>query len=198
MIMELPKKFNRPFAEVVDGTLIIYQLMRYDNLMYELAYAQRKKKCVYCGQKLRFKERTIDHRFPRDTGGVSITNNLFPCCSECNSDKGNLTHKEYMECKDMRKREHKEYVKQARKNKEKILERIGYVLPHKWVEFIKLSDVNCKEPKYVSRGKKYYRILEFYNQYKKVPRPIIVDRENQLLDGYNIILFAKLFNSSKV
>ena len=52
-------------------------------------------------------KRTLDHRYPRDTGGVSITNNLFPCCHKCNTAKGNLTHKEFLDCRDMSKPERK-------------------------------------------------------------------------------------------
>lgn len=194
MIIELPKKINIPFVDIADGHLIIEQMPRYEDLMYELTYAQKKKKCVYCGVRLRECNRTLDHRYPRDTGGVSITNNLFPCCHKCNSAKGNLTHKEYLESRDLLKRERREYVKELRKQKEEILGRIGYILPTDWVEYIDLNEIKYQKPSYDFRGKKYYRILEFYNQYKKLPRPIVVDKENQLLDGYNIIIFAKDLN----
>ena len=103
MIMELPKKFKLPFAEVTkDGQLIMDQVIRYEDLIYELAYALKKKRCVYCDTRLKNKLiRTIDHRYPRATGGVSIVDNLFPCCSKCNSDKGDLTHKEYLIYREM-------------------------------------------------------------------------------------------------
>lgn len=42
MIMELPKQFRLPFAEVKNGTLLIYKLVRYEDLMYELTYACKK------------------------------------------------------------------------------------------------------------------------------------------------------------
>ena len=87
MIMELPKKFEFPFAKVKGGILEIYRLERFEDLMYELTYALKKKRCVYCGKKLKRTNSTLDHRYPRDTGGISITNNLFPCCSKCNSNK---------------------------------------------------------------------------------------------------------------
>lgn len=194
MIIELPKKINIPFVDIADGNLIIEQIVRYEDLMYELTYAQKKKKCVYCGRRMKKNNRTLDHRYPRDTGGVSITNNLFPCCPKCNSNKGNLTHKEYLECRNMSKQERKEYVRMLNEQKKEILGRIGYILPTQWVEYIDVKEVKYRKTAYDFRGKKYYRILEFYNQYKKLPRPIIVDRENQLLDGYNIIVFAKDFN----
>lgn len=105
MIMELPKKFRLPFAEVKKETLVIYKLMRYEDLMYGLTYAIKKRRCIYCGKKLSKKSSTLDHRYPRATGGISITDNLFPCCSQCNSAKGDYTHEEFQELKELSKKE---------------------------------------------------------------------------------------------
>lgn len=195
MIMELPQKFKLPFAEVVKGQLIMEQVVRYEDLMYELSYALRKKNCAYCGKRLKKNNRTIDHRYPRSTGGISIVNNLFPCCERCNSDKDNFLKEEFLVYKELNNEtEKREYRKYCEKEKQKILRRIGYVLPEKWVELIDVNDIIYQSPECNLRGKKYYRILEFYNKYKNLPRPIIVDKENKLLDGYNIILFAKDFD----
>ena len=43
MIMELPEKFEFPFAKVKGGILEIYRLERFEDLMYELTYALRKR-----------------------------------------------------------------------------------------------------------------------------------------------------------
>ena len=67
------------------------------------------------------------------------------------------------------------------------------MLPKKWVESIDISDIKCQPPGQDLRGKKYHRIVEFWNQYHKLPRPIVLDRNNVLLDGYNIIIFARDF-----
>lgn len=96
MNIELPRKFNLPFVRIEEEQLILDYVRRYEDLMYELTYAQKEKRCIYCGKKLNKNNRTIDHLYPRCTGGISITNNLFPCCSPCNEDKGNLTHDEYL------------------------------------------------------------------------------------------------------
>ena len=37
----------------------------------------------------------MDHLYPQDLGGPTIPNNLAPTCSDCNSEKGNLTEKQY-------------------------------------------------------------------------------------------------------
>lgn len=193
MLLELPKKFEHPIAKVVDETLLIFQLERFEDLNYELTYSIKKDRCVYCDAQLKLKNRTLDHRYPRATGGISITNNLFPCCSKCNSKKSNMTHKEFLVFRELNKEERPKYVEQVTKQKEKVLKRIGYVLPHKWVEYMDVEDVKYREMQYFFFGKKFCRINEFYSKYKKLPRPIIVDKDNQLLDGYNAFMFAKKF-----
>ena len=198
MIMELPKKFKFPFAEVKDGILEIDRLERFEDLMYELTYALKKKRCVYCGKKLKRTNSTLDHRYPRDTGGISITNNLFPCCSKCNSNKGNLTHEEYLNARDLSKRDKKEYIKKLYKYREKTMKKIGFKLPKKWVTWEDINRINYKKTYPELRGKRYCKILEFYQKYKKLPRPIIVDKNNQLLDGYNIVLFARDFKIKQI
>ena len=191
--MELPKKFEiQSYAKVENGKLYIYKLERFEDLMYELTYSSKKKKCVYCGKKLKRKNSTLDHRYPRDTGGISITNNLYPCCSRCNSDKGGLTHKEYLQIRRLNKKEEKKKLnRQFMKHKEKIMYKIGYKLPKKWITFLDINEIKYYRPEQDLRGKKYHRILMFYEKYQKLPRPIIVDINNRLLDGYNILLFAK-------
>ena len=39
---------------------------------------------------------------------------------------------------------------------------------------------------------------KLYTKYKKLPRPIIVDKNNQLLDGYSIVLFARDFKIKQI
>lgn len=192
MILELPtKKFKHKNAEIVDDTLMIFQLESFEDLNYELTYALREKKCIYCYTKLKQKNRTLDHRYPRGTGGVSITNNLFPCCSKCNSKKTNLTHKEFMAFKELDKEERRKYMEFVNDYKEKILNRIGYVLPKKWVEYMSVEDIKYRKIKDFVYGKKFSRIKEFYKVHKHLPRPIVIDRENNVLDGYNAFMFAK-------
>lgn len=192
MIMELPKKFEiKSYAKVENGKLYLYKLERFEDLMYELTYACKKKKCVYCGKKLKRNNSTLDHRYPRDTGGISITNNLFPCCSKCNSAKGGLTHLEYLQLRKLpKKEEKKKLIKQFIKHKEKIMKKLGYKLPKKWIIFLDIKEIKYYKPEQDLRGKKYHRILEFYQKYQKLPRPVVVDTNNRILDGYNIILCA--------
>ena len=198
MYMELPKRFKLSFAEIEEETLFINELVRFEDMMYEITYALKEKICIYCGEKLSKQDSTLDHRYPRDTGGISITNNLFPCCSNCNSNKSNLTHDEYLRLIKLSKKERKKYLKHIHFYNKKTMKKIGYKLPKKWVDLEEVGNINYKNPAENLRGKKYYRIVEFYNEYKKLPRPIIVDRNSQLLDGFNILFFAEEFNIKKI
>lgn len=198
MIMELPRDFKISSAEVIGEELFIYSLKRYEDLMYELTYALREGHCVYCGARLNKTNSTLDHRYPRDTGGISIVNNLFPCCSCHNSQKGNLTHQEYMEYKNLSKKDRKEYLKKFEKRKKRIMQEIGFKLPRKWVTYEEIGNINYSQQSEELRGKRYHRILEFYNNYHKLPKPVVVDKNNMLLDGYNIILFARDFEIQRI
>jgi len=195
MIMDLPKKFCiKNYANVEDGILYIERLERIEDLMYELTYAMRKHRCVYCGKKLKRKNSTLDHRYPRDTGGVSIVNNLYPTCPLCNSHKSNYLHHEYLKLCQMSKDEKRKELKKFRKHREKNLKKIGYLLPKKWVEQVDLPDIRCRPPGEDLRGKKYHRIVAFWNTYHHLPKPVVIDKNNVLIDGYNLIIFARDFN----
>lgn len=198
MIMELPRKFNSPNVSCTGDCLKIYQLVRYEELMYNLAKAIKGKECIYCGKKLKESNYTLDHRYPRDTGGVSITNNLFPCCEICNTAKGNLTHREYLKIRDLSKRDKKKIVKDIFEHNDIIMKKIGFKLPRKWVEFENVDKVQYIDPKCFNKGKKYTSIVTFYTKNHRIPRPVIVDRNFNLLEGYNIILFAKEMDISEI
>ena len=43
-----------------------------------------------CGNPLTSSTRSLDHLYPRDYGGISVPNNLVPCCKDCNGKKNNF------------------------------------------------------------------------------------------------------------
>lgn len=54
-------------------------------------------KCYYCGEKVGFKNLTMDHVIPLSRGGRSTKDNLVPCCKECNTKKKSLLPVEWDE-----------------------------------------------------------------------------------------------------
>ena len=89
MIIDLPTKFyyekDGSKAFVDNEILYCENNVSFERLMYHTTYELRgKSTCYYCGCELSEENRTLDHMYPRDFGGVSITNNLVPCCTNCN------------------------------------------------------------------------------------------------------------------
>ena len=103
MNIKLPKKFYYTTSEtscayVADGILYIKGYVNFEALMYTLTYTiYGYEKCRYCGSTLINEERTLDHIYPRGYGGVSITDNLLPCCIPCNQSKTDMAPYQYKE-----------------------------------------------------------------------------------------------------
>ncbi len=56
--------------------------------------------CWYCGEKVGFKNLTMDHIIPLSRGGRSTKDNLVPCCRRCNTRKKNALPVEWQEYMD--------------------------------------------------------------------------------------------------
>lgn len=53
--------------------------------------------CFYCQQPLTDKNRTLDHYYPRSSGGLQHIDNLRLCCMSCNDAKKNMPPEEFIE-----------------------------------------------------------------------------------------------------
>ena len=198
MIINLPKDFyyekDDAKAYIKDGNLFCENNMSFERLMYHITYVLRGKDiCYYCGCDLNEKNRTLDHMYPRDFGGVSITNNLVPCCIDCNQKKNNLTLEEFfdwMNIQDPKKR--KQRKNELLHDHEKYRYENGFYLPKEWYQY--MSDrvyVEILLTEEFKQGKRYNFISEFYEKYNHLPRPIVKSANNRLLDGFLVLLFAK-------
>lgn len=200
MIIELPKKFiyeNR--ARIEAGILKIPSGVNWREFSYKLTVAIKGKKCWYCGKPLKKDEITMDHLYPKDLGGPNITNNLVPSCSHCNSQKGNLTERQYKQILKAKNSESKRIRNRIIKANEYYKEKYGYCLPKEWITTKKIDNVlvtMIMNENY--RGTQYNKIGIFYKEYKHLPYPIVVDRNNYLLDGFLVLIFAKNNNISKI
>jgi len=192
MIMDLPQRYRlKTFARVRQQELLVFRSSRFEDMMFSMTYALRKRVCVYCGKVMNAKNCSLDHRYPIDIGGISITNNLFPCCPECNSVKSNLTHEEYLVFRNLPNNKKNDYRTQVQIKNENIKKAVGFRLPHEWVTYLPLQSIMYHRQSVELYGFRYTKIMEHYSMYRTFLRPAIVDYENHLLDGYNIILFAR-------
>ena len=74
-----------------------------------------------------------------------------------------------------------------------------YSIPEEWITSKKIDTILVTfliGESYT--GKRYSKIEKFYNEYGHLPYPIVVDRNNFLLDGFLVLIFAKNNNISNI
>ena len=194
MNVQLPKKFSLlPIAEVNNGTLFIYQLTRFEDLMYELTYELKGRNvCEYCGKTFLDEDMTLDHMIPQERGGPTITNNLVPSCKECNSKKSNMTAEQYIHYKGLRESEKKQYLQNFKLYVERMKENELLELQEDWISKKEVSEILVRfDFSQEYKKSKYRKVEKFYKEYGHLPKPILVDRKGFLLDGFISLMFAK-------
>lgn len=197
MKIQLPEHFEYHergiFAKVEDGTLEMTP-NDFEKVMYELTFRLKgKRRCCYCHKLLKPGDISLDHVFPRDFGGVSIPNNLRPCCKKCNVAKNNFLPWQYKKLQQVRKSEKPGWVDYYQsKNLEERRKR-GILIPEQWYEMRKsyavFSLITSERP--LKASKKYQRIQEMYEMYGKICKPIVVSQNRFVLDGFTSLLVAK-------
>ncbi|HIU51099.1 MAG TPA: HNH endonuclease [Candidatus Merdicola faecigallinarum] len=204
MILELPQQFYYKRSdckvEVRNDVLYMEGNFGFEKLMYDLTYAIfGKHYCYYCNKNFKSKKMTIDHMYPVDYGGITITNNLIPSCSDCNSRKSNLTTEEFIEYNDLRtKKERARYREEMITRKEHMRLLKGFDIPKEWVTTMNLSEILV--PSFGTRilGKRYDKYMNFIKKYGHFPKPIVVSSNHVLLDGWNVFMCANKLKYSKV
>lgn len=199
MKIQLPKSFEYHekgiYANVHDGILEITPT-DFEKVMYQLTYQLKdRKRCYYCHRMFKSEDLTLDHVFPRDCGGVSIPNNLKPCCKNCNQLKSNLLPWQFKNVREVSKRGEnvQQLIQYYQFYNWKKKEEIGILIPEAWYEMRKdyavftliTSEIPFKE------SKKYQRIMELYETYGKICKPIVISQNRFVLDGFMSLLVAK-------
>lgn len=197
MRIQLPKTFEyhvgQADATVQNGVLEMTP-MSFEKVMYQLTYRMKGKvRCAYCHKVLEPNEISLDHVFPRDYGGISIPNNLKPCCHKCNEDKGNFLPWQYRRlCQLSRKEKNQEEERYQYENMQARKER-GVLLPKEWYEMRKeysvLTVITSERP--FKESRKYQRVIEMYETYGKICKPIVVSQNRFVLDVFSVLLAAK-------
>lgn len=196
MNIQLPDKFYysndwKRTAYVDDGVLYIEGDVNYENLMYSLAYSiSGYSECVYCGQKLKKETRTLDHLYPRCWGGVSIPDNLVPCCSSCNSQKSNMDADQYDEWLRLDpSKKSAAYAKFVAENEKEMDNR--FLLPENWLSSFEVASVIDELDFEVIERFGNEKIELYYQLHGYYPRPIIVSKNNWVFKGIHILYHAK-------
>lgn len=202
MIMNLPKNFSigdvrlKNDAYIENGILKIRKTASFRYVVYELTFLLKggKHRCKYCNRMVSNKKVTMDHLYPQDMGGPTITNNLLPACQKCNNEKTNMTAKEYKKyVKLKREGKQKVFLKELEAKKEDIRSRKEYQIPKSWVCEKEITtiilDIRLNEDS--SQTAKYKKVQDFYLRYEYFQKPIVVDKNGFLLDGFYTVMYAK-------
>lgn len=187
------------YAYVKDGMLYFKGNVSFEKVMIALAYHKYGNKCWYCGQKFSKKaKRTIDHKYPVIYGGITILDNLVPCCSYCNEEKSNLTEQQYKEWKVLKSAEQEEfrYTCIGKNEKRRILE--GTILPKKWFERKASTILAPIDFEAIICGKKHDNAKRFYWKNRKLENPVIISRNGIVLDGFMSLWIAKELGVKKI
>lgn len=202
MIMDLPEEFSigdarqKNDAFIENGILKIRKEASYRYVVYELTFKLKGGKhiCCYCGNTFSNKKMTMDHMYPQDMGGPTITNNLLPSCQKCNSEKSDMTKEQYEKYKQLELigRNCKAYLKDLKGYKEFIKKWEEFEIPKEWISKREISTITAEiRLGDCTQNAKYKKVVEFYAKYSHIPKPIIVDKNGFLLDGFYSVIFAK-------
>ena len=194
MKISLPQNYSyENIADVKDGILHIHKLVNFEDLMYDLTYAIKdSSKCYYCSTPLSRDTSTLDHMFPKDLGGPTLPDNLCISCTNCNNTKSNMTEKEFIY-----------YLSLSKENKEIFSRDIGLqnhilkkwyspIIPREWISEESIDKIIVYF--FIGNGingKSYKKVEKNYKKFGRITRPVIVDKNFKLLDGFNVLLFAK-------
>lgn len=207
MIIELPKEFSLNekrkgvVAFIENDILKITRQTSFRKIMAEIAYEIKgREECQYCHKKVTKEEMTVDHMFPIDFGGPTISNNLLPSCKGCNNKKGNMTYQQYMTfLKEKNNGLEEVYLKALKKYQEELRKKRIYQIPKKWITEKMINDIVINMNLYENYRKKKYRSYEeYYLKYGILKKPIIVDKNGFLLDGFLQIMVAKNNNVKSI
>lgn len=200
MNIKLPRQFQMESKEgerlayVEKGILKIKRNTSLRRVMTEITYEIKgKKKCCYCGNYVPEEEITIDHMYPQDFGGPTISDNMLPSCKKCNGEKGNLNTRQYKRYLKAKKEGNLRECKEQIAREQRVLRKYNkFDIPENWIAEKELSNIIAIFNLYEEhKNHKYQKIAKHYEIYGGFQKPIIIDRNGFLLDGFLTLLYAK-------
>mgnify|MGYP005813624393 CR=1 FL=1 len=194
MIITLPAQdLKTNDFRIVNGILYLKQGQSFQNAMYKLTYFMKGKNyCYYCKKKFPRDKITMDHMYPRSTGGPTIPENLLPSCKSCNGKKSDMTYSQFrVYLKLHNDKERKAYLASVNALKEGLKITGMYECPNHWITPIQLSNVHTATDFATISESKFQKARIYYNTYHSFQTPIIVDRNYHLLDGFHTLFVAR-------
>lgn len=198
MLINLPEKYcfneNECYASIDSkGILKVKGNYSFRNLMYDITFKTKEKKCIYCGSE---KHITLDHLYPKSRGGPTIPNNMEPACKHCNGEKDNMNQKEYEFFKSLSEDDQKRFKADVKKA-DNIMEKWDFnfqSMPDEWFEIQKMENIKIPTTRNEKAHKnitKYSKIKKTYKSQRYFKEFVVLDRNNFLLYGLETYLCAK-------
>ncbi len=204
MNIELPRRYVRATKDHhvrirSDGVLEIKGCGEFYKIMSDITYALKGKKiCQYCRREIQPCKMTMDHLYPKEFGGISITNNLGPACANCNREKGSLNEEEYRIMRTLSSKAEKDKFyrrRLAEKNHKKYSPHLipGFDLPVEWIEYKSVKRIKApKDPSTYRKSKNYSKARAFIKKNNfKIPQPIVISSNGVILEGKSIYFAAR-------
>lgn len=178
---------------IKDGILYLRYGQSFQNAIYSLTYFMKGKRfCYYCKRKVPKKQMSMDHMYPRSTGGPTIPQNLLPSCKACNFEKSDLTFEQYKTFLSLSSQtERKNYLSKMCAFKEG-LKAIGmFEIPITWITPVKVDDIHTQIDFADISETKYKKAKLYYEQHHQFQKPIVLDCNLYSLDGFYVLFVAK-------
>ena len=199
MIIEIPRGYTFIKDESIiafedNGILKIYgRSGKFQDVMYDLTYQLKgRNRCYYCGSEVPIPSKmTLDHIYPVSLGGPTIPQNLVPSCRKCNGIKENMTPQQFRAYRNIKDDDQKRKFLQEYWNIRSFQERWLHILPEEWISQTTISDLLVLMDLSDTETRKYKKTKEYYLRCKQFPKPIIVDSQRFVLDGFTQVLYAK-------
>lgn len=157
MNIHVPRNFTlktaKGYANVRNRQLFVHNIDM-EVVMYEVTYQLKgRNKCFYCGRTLNDRNRTLDHMYPRHWGGITIPENLCPCCKKCNNEKGDMTLIQYKKWKTLPIGERLEFYSKCTSDNERVFNSGKILGNDTWIEYVSVAGLKKKFP--LDRLKKF-------------------------------------------
>jgi len=198
MIIEIPRGYTFIKDESIiafeeNGILKIYgRSGKFQDVMYDLTYKLKgSSKCYYCGAKVLPSKITLDHVHPVSLGGPTIPQNLVPACRKCNGRKENMTPQQFQAYRNLKEDEQRKQFLKEYWDIRPFQERWVHILPEEWISQEPISDLLVFMDLTDTNTRKYKKTKDYYSRCKQFPKPIIVDSQRFVLDGFTQVLYAK-------
>ena len=199
MNIELPSKNLRANNFLIkDGILFMRNRFALKEIMSSLTYQMKgRRRCYYCHKSFLPSEMTLDHLYPQQIGGPTIPNNLVPCCNECNGRKANMTQEEYFVFSHLGSTDEKlKYSIELNKKRKELQKKGLYELPTEWIQEITTKMIKFHTTEISEE--EYSRKQEIFLEYGHLPKPIVIDRKMNLVDGFHWLIIARNYDLKTV